>query len=84
MLRNNGANSFTMFLWIAAGAVVSPTSVLRMLTGVTLIAGHAHVRSIELSIATTMVQTTLWMSMDDAWCERLLIHCTLLRHTCSS
>jgi hypothetical protein len=37
MLRNNGTNGFTMFLWIVAGAVVSPTSVLRMLTGVTLV-----------------------------------------------
>jgi hypothetical protein len=55
MLRNNGTNSFTMFLWTVAGAVVSPTSVLHIMTGVTLIAGYAHVRSMELSITTTMV-----------------------------
>jgi hypothetical protein len=55
MLRNNGTNSLTMCLWTVAGAVVSPTSVLHIMTGVTLIAGYAHVRSMELSITTTMV-----------------------------
>ena len=47
---NKSGNTSASFLWTTIAAILSPTAILHVCTGITLLAAYCHVRSLEMTV----------------------------------